>query len=75
MKTKNYTLPAAWASALVNGDTSGLDPDEKAELAAWLETERPGECLTCSEISFPACFGEPPLLRGCLEYVFPGGKA
>jgi hypothetical protein len=30
METKTYWLPAHWASALINGDTTGLDDaDEK----------------------------------------------
>lgn len=29
------TAPASWASALVNGDESGLDAQEQTLLAAW----------------------------------------
>lgn len=31
--------PAVWASALVNGDFSGLEPGEDAKVAAWLARE------------------------------------
>jgi hypothetical protein len=31
MKIETYTLPAYWASALVNGDRSGLEQQDEAE--------------------------------------------
>lgn len=31
--------PAAWASYLVNGDASGLTPEERAQADAWLARE------------------------------------
>lgn len=34
------TGPAAWASCLVNGDDSGLEPGERAKVDAWLERNR-----------------------------------
>lgn len=36
MKTEIYTAPAEWASALVNGDYSGLDAAETAACREWL---------------------------------------
>lgn len=33
------TGPASWASYLINGDASGLSPEEKAQADAWLERE------------------------------------
>ena len=30
-------LYSHWASALVNGDYSGLEPDDEAELEGWVE--------------------------------------
>ncbi len=35
----DYTLPAYWASALVNDDWSGLEDAEDSELKVWLEAE------------------------------------
>ena len=33
-ETVEYILPVSWASALINGDVSGLEPDE-LELIEW----------------------------------------
>jgi hypothetical protein len=38
-QTRIITAPAAWASALVNGDQSGLSTAESAALAAWRRQE------------------------------------
>ena len=35
--TNTYTLPAYWASYLVNGDASGITDDERAEIDAFCE--------------------------------------
>lgn len=63
-----YTLPAHWASALINADNSGLTDSEKLELNTWLEDHKPGYCVDCSEESFFGRFGG----MGCelLEYQF-----
>jgi len=37
--TSTVTAPAYWASALVNGDDSGLDDKERAALEAWRSRE------------------------------------
>lgn len=43
-----YVLPAHWASALINGDESGLTDGESAELAGWLESHPElGTCFGC----------------------------
>jgi hypothetical protein len=54
MRTEILTLPAHWASALINGDFSGLDDSEAAALDAWqtaATAEGYGECLGVSEES------------------------
>ena len=64
----NVTLPAAWASALVNNDWSGLEfyyPDEAAKAKAW-QMESGLSVLSCGEESFIARFDG--LLTECLEY-------
>ena len=45
MKTVTYTLPAFWASALVNGDESGFSDEESEALEAWLTHEGVGSCV------------------------------
>lgn len=36
---RKIIAPAAWASALVNGDYSGLKPDEATRVRNWLDHE------------------------------------
>lgn len=40
MEILKYTLPAHWASYLVNDDSSGLEPGEVAEIDTYLSKER-----------------------------------
>lgn len=35
------TAPAAWASALVNGDWSGMSDDDTRACRDWIESQRP----------------------------------
>lgn len=42
IETHTITFPAHWASAVVNGDESGLDDAEIARMNAWLEDELAG---------------------------------
>jgi hypothetical protein len=62
------TLPAYWASALINGDWSGLEyaaPDEAVKAKAW-QMESGLRVLSCGEEQFVARFDG--LLTECLEY-------
>ena len=48
MKIKKFTLPAYWASALVNADYSGLKDSEVKEINEWVrKTREPGHNLYC----------------------------
>lgn len=49
MNFTTYTLPAFWASALINGDSSGLSDDEDQALAQWLDDVKPGYCVGCED--------------------------
>ena len=77
MGTKTYWLPADWASALINGDTTGLtDTDEN--MLDWVMTAEglptPIDCG--EEVSFLKYHDAQPYgVRACdcLEYTFPGG--
>lgn len=74
MKTQIYTLPAHWASYLVNGDASGLDIDDKQACGAWLDKHPElGLCLHCSDdATFEATGNDANSLGGdCLEFTFP----
>ena len=47
MKSDTYTAPAAWASALVNGDYSGLDDADTLACRAWQESILPARVVSC----------------------------
>lgn len=40
MKFHTVTGPVYWASYFVNGDDSGLEPDEKVRADAWLDRNK-----------------------------------
>lgn len=69
MITETHTLPAYWASTLVNGDWSGLSDTETGEIRDWLN-EHPhlGDCLTVSDEYSYHYWGERMM---CADYVFP----
>lgn len=52
MKTETYELPAFWASALINGDWTGLEDEDESALKAWLEAFEPGYCVDVSDEPF-----------------------
>ena len=51
MITESYFLPAHWASALINADSSGLKDDDEAALNAWFDATFPhgAHCIDVSE--------------------------
>ena len=74
MKTETYTLPAYWASALVNGDVLGMDAQDLIYIRRWLDAHPElGACLTCSDESeFRWHHDAPEMLAGdCLDFTFP----
>lgn len=69
MITETHTLPAYWASTLVNGDWFGLSDTETGEIRDWLN-EHPhlGDCLIVSDEYIYHYWGERMM---CADYVFP----
>jgi hypothetical protein len=68
MEIVTVTLPAAWASALVNEDWSGLEyyhPDEALRAKAW-QMESGLDVLSCGDQTFIARYDG--LQTECLEY-------
>lgn len=53
IKTVEFLLPEYWATALMYGDTSGLEDDELTQLEHWI-TENPN--LSCVDIADDAGF-------------------
>lgn len=49
IRTRTYTLPAYWASALINGDYSGLEDGEEDEINAWLGDHPRLSCVDVGE--------------------------
>ena len=74
MKTATHTLPAFWASALVNGDSTGIDLAEKLVIHRWRKAHPElGPCLTCSDLPQFHRHHDAPELGACLcfYFVFP----
>ena len=72
METTTLTLPAHWASALVNADFSGMDDREIAELETWQNSNTHNSPLAVSaEPEFVAFHDAPGVLPAdCLTYTF-----
>lgn len=66
MKTKTYTAPAYWASALVNGDSSGLDDHESTSIDAWLDYNDNPNIVSCSDAAYIGGFDG--LMCSMLDY-------
>jgi len=76
MQTESLTAPSFWASAIVNNDYSGLEPDEVGALNAWLAENRLSfrDCLTCEDAGFMrrhGAFNQFPYAANCMTYIFP----
>jgi hypothetical protein len=52
IETVEYTLSAYWASYLINGDASGLQPGEQEVIDAWLAKEGNPHIVDCGEQYF-----------------------
>ena len=81
MKTvETHTMPAQWASALINGDTSGLSRDFADVFQFNFFFEKNPEFkspVSCSENPTVERFTFSPgftLLTECLEYSFLRGE-
>jgi hypothetical protein len=82
METTTYTLPAYWASALFNGDLSGLEESEEEALMSLIAGEQlpdPIGIVGDDDEGGPESFfcthhdARPygVLACDCLEYIFP----
>lgn len=72
MKTEpqfvDVTLYSHWATALLYGDYSGLEPSEEAELDAWLDSEASEYGMfVCVGVSDDKEHGTPDI-RGALPW-------
>ena len=53
-KLISVTAPSHWASAIVNGDYSGLSPDDVRDLNTWLANSALSfcDCVSCDDAGF-----------------------
>ena len=82
METTTYTLPAYWASALFNGDLSGLEESDEEALMSLIAGEQlpdpigiVGDDKEYGPESFFCTYHDARpygvLACDCLEYIFP----
>ena len=74
MRTITLTLPAHWASMLINGDDTGLDLVEREAVVSCLHRENVENCLDVGE-PFYTCWHDARLEIGrvvteCAEFTF-----
>ena len=65
--------PGAWASYLINGDASGISPDDRAACDAWIAREGLGAPVSCVDAGFRwrhDASREMPFGADCQEYAF-----
>lgn len=70
MKTMTVTLPALWASALVENEWSGLNfhaPDEAERVKTWLHNNPDLRVISCSDEQFVGQY--EGITTECLEYT------
>lgn len=69
----SYTAPSSWASYLINGDDSGLDPHEKATADEWIDSVGLGMPVSCEDAGFikrPDSFNVYHFAADCQTYFF-----
>lgn len=74
LRTPKFTLPAHWASALINDDRSGMSDEEEIALTHWLEANpEVGGCIGCSSEPVSRVYHDAMdvLACDCLVYAFP----
>ena len=71
LELTTYTLPAHWASALINDDRTGLEDEDERELDSWLAWAKPGHCVDVTgEPEFRPFNDADTLACDCLEFFF-----
>lgn len=80
IRVYEYTAPASWASALINGDDSGLEDSDARACAAWAKT-LPGPIVSCSSehdgpgfLTWHDARDVAPYAADCLTYTVHATK-
>lgn len=76
LNTETYSLPAYWASYLVNGDASSMEEAEQAQCDRFVADKGLGGCLNCSDESSFSRFHDAQYITGfvaadVLDFTFP----
>ncbi len=71
MKSKLFTLPACWASYLINNDSSGLRTSEIIKIRKFLNDNKLDAPISCSDSGFFSKTNNANNTAGdCLVYTF-----
>lgn len=73
LQTLTITAPSHWASYLINGDASGIEPEDVAACDAWIAREGVGLPVSCDDAGFRwrhDAYAECPLGSDCQDYIF-----
>jgi hypothetical protein len=74
METPTYRLPAHWAPALINGDTTGLEDEDESKLNAFIKGEGLQWPLDVGEEEFFCKYHDAQpygvLACDCLDFIF-----
>lgn len=74
--SRTYTLPAIWASYLINGDASGLTIQEQRQADDFLTLRKLEWPVNCGDVGFRWCNdahdmgGSAALGQECAQYTF-----
>lgn len=71
IEVHEYLLFSWWGPALVNGDMSGYNEDEIAEIEDWLQINAPGNCVEMRDDEHFAYMNDASPLGGMVStFVF-----
>jgi hypothetical protein len=74
--TIEYTLPAYWASYLINNDASGLEDNEQEQIDAWVASQakrhnaRMFYCVGCQDEGYSRWNDATPLGGDVADFTF-----
>jgi hypothetical protein len=74
MRTRNFVLPAHFASFLVNGNSTSLELEEVSDMVAFTEKHNLLNCIDCSEQYFSWRNDLNDLGGDVMEFTFEVGE-
>lgn len=73
MQIVKLVAPSAWATYLINGDATGIEPGDKQAADQWILSLGFGAPLSCDDYGFCTshdAFNVMPFGADCQEYAF-----